>query len=289
MPVHDLLPRFAEHLADLSRSPRTIRAYQRTLVQLDRELPYGADVATENELRAWLRRPKNGTVDEPLSLASRAVYHSAIRAFYQWAVQAGIIDFDPSAELTRPRVPEGLPRVAFDDQVIRLLTQAREPYRLWAQLAAFAGLRRLEVWRLHREHVTERSIRVYRGKGNKPREIPTHPIIWDAVKDRPAGPLVTLPSEKRLGDDFITYCQKRLDMREMSMHRIRGWFATSGYRHTHDIQALRRLLGHASLNTTARYIGVADDQLQAIIAAVPTFGVGAAGAVSARPPDHPAR
>lgn len=289
MPINDLLPRFAEYLDDKSFSPRTIATYLRTIDQLDRELPYGADIATEDELRAWLRRNKNGT-DQPLGAASRAVYYAAIRAFYRWvANEAGIITFDPSADIPRPRVPDGLPRVAFDEHVLRLLTQAREPYRLWAQLAAFAGLRRIEVWRLHREHITEQVIKIYRGKGDKAREVPTHPIIWDAVKDRPPGPLVTVPTEKRLGDDFIAYCQYNLGIYGLSIHRLRGWFATSGYRQTHDIEALRRLLGHVNLKDTARYISVADDQLQALIAALPTFDAAAGDNEPARPPDQPAR
>jgi integrase/recombinase XerC len=265
MAIDDLLEPFAAHLREESRSPRTIRDYKRLMLALDRDLPYGADIACEEELRNWLWR-------DGLAPASRAVYHAAIRCFYTWAAARGIIDFDPSADIPRPKVPAGLPRVATDEQVRIILTQAREPYLLWAKLACYGGLRCIEVWRLKREDVTERTIRVHRGKGNKAREIPTHPVIWQAVEDLPTGPLVHVADEHQLSTNFLLHCQEVLGLHGVSMHRLRGWMATTTYAATKDVRALQRALGHSNLATTAGYIGVSDDQLQALISALPVFG-----------------
>ncbi len=265
MAIEDLLEPFQAHLREESRSPRTIRDYTRTMRALDRDLPYGADIACEEELRTWLWR-------DGLAEASRAVYHAAFRCFYTWAAQQGVIDFDPSATIPRPKVPAGLPRVATDQQVRTILTQAREPYLLWAKLACYAGLRCIEVHRLHREHITEQAIKVHRGKGQKAREIPTHPVIWDAVKDLPAGALAHVADEHQLSTNFLLHCQEVLGLHGVSMHRLRGWMATTTYRNTKDLRALQRALGHSNLATTAGYISVSDDAMQALIEALPEFG-----------------
>jgi integrase/recombinase XerC len=264
MAIDDLLEPFAAHLRQESRSPRTIRDYQRCMTALDRDLPFGADIAHEEELRSWLWR-------DGLAQSSRAVYHAAIRAFYSFAVTRGLIDFDPSAGIPRPKVKEGLPRVATDEQVRTILTQARQPYRLWAQLACYAGLRCIEIWRLHREHITEQALSVHRGKGEKARIIPTHPVIWKAVKDLPPGPLAKVADERQLSTNFLLHAQEVLGLYGVSMHRLRGWMATTSYRKTKDVRALQRALGHANVSTTVRYIAVADEQLQAITDALPTF------------------
>jgi integrase/recombinase XerC len=168
-------------------------------------------------------------------------------------------------------VKEGLPRVATDEQVRTILTQARQPYRLWAQLACYAGLRCIEIWRLHREHITEQALSVHRGKGEKARIIPTHPVIWKAVKDLPPGPLAKVADERQLSTNFLLHAQEVLGLYGVSMHRLRGWMATTSYRKTKDVRALQRALGHANVSTTVRYIAVADEQLQAITDALPTF------------------
>lgn len=266
MTVDDLLVHYVRELEDLCLSPRTVRDYERCVRALDRDLPYGADAATEDELRVWLRR-------EHLAPATRAAYYAAIRSFYRWATSKGVLTYDPSDEIPRPRVPEGLPRTAATQQVHWLVTEAAEPYRLWAQLAAYAGLRCIEIYRLRREHITQECIKVHKGKGDKARVVPTHRLIWAAVKEYPPGPLAQVPSERRLSALFWNYCHDVLGMDEISLHPIRGWFATASYLKTRDIQGLRRTLGHTNIATTARYISVADEQLQAIIEAVPTFGV----------------
>lgn len=267
MAIDDLLAPFAAHLRQESRSPRTIRDYQRCVIALDRDLPFGADIACEEELRNWLWR-------DGLAASSRAVYHAAIRCFYGWAHGRGIIDFDPSAGIPRPVVKVGLPRVATDAQVRTILTKAREPYLLWAKLACYGGLRCIEIWRLHREHVTEKATSVHRGKGEKARILPTHPVVWSAVKDLPTGPLARVADEHQLSTNFLLHCQEVLGLYGVSMHRLRGWMATTSYAKTKDVRALQRALGHANLATTARYIAVADEQLQAIIDSLPTFDEG---------------
>lgn len=267
MAAADLIEQFCTHLRELSRSPRTIETYTEQLTYADRALPYGVDAATEQELKAWIWR-------DGLGMSSRALGYAALVAFFRWAVEAGELDFDPTVKITRPKVPENLPRVATHDQAEMLLTQAPPHIRLWATIAAYAGLRCIEIWRLKRDDITEQSIRVH-GKGNKHAFIPTHPLIWAAVKDLPPGSLNDLPSERVMSRRFKNWCWRH-GHKEMSLHRLRGWFATSAYRSTRDPRAVQRALRHTNLANTMRYIGWAEEDIQAAVNGLPVFGPAAA-------------
>jgi integrase len=96
------------------------------------------------------------------------------------------------------RVPAGVPRPAPEQVVSAALAAAEhEPReRLMLALAAFAGLRRAEIARVHTRDVTEEGLRV-RGKGGTVRVIPIHPVLVELLRDRPPGrhQVENLPTE----------------------------------------------------------------------------------------------
>lgn len=259
----DLIAIFATHLRADSKTPRTIYDYTYFCAKADAELPFGLDCATEDELRAWLWAGEYAP-------ASRALRYAALVAFFRWATTAEYLDFDPTLKIARPRVRAGVPRVASDEIARMVLTDAKEPHRLHAKLAAYAGARCIEIHRLRREDITEAFVTL-RGKGDKDRQVPTHPIVWAAVRDLPTGPITDLQDEKAVSNRFTRYCQVHYGIR-FSLHRLRGWFATTAYNASKDVRAIQVLLGHADLATTTRYILSAVPQQRAVVEGLPTFG-----------------
>lgn len=262
MPADDLIEIFSVHLRAASKTQRTIDGYTYFCRRADAELPYGLDCATEEELRAYLWRGD-------YKPASRALRYAALKAFFAWAVEHDYLDFDPMVRIARPKVRAGVPRVAADDIARRILTDAKEPHRLHAKLAAYAGARCIEIHRLRREDITKDYITL-RGKGDKDRQIPTHPVIWAAVEHLPAGPITDLPDEKAVSNRFSRYCREHYGVK-FSLHRLRGWFATTAYNATKDARAIQTLLGHSDLATTTRYILSAIPQQRAVVDGLPTF------------------
>jgi integrase/recombinase XerC len=245
----DLIESYLTHLRKETRTPNTIKAYRRTLTVLDRELPCGLDVATGEELESWLWR--DGT-------HPRETYYSELASFYRWAYDTELIDYDPSAVITRPKGPSRrLPKPASDAQVGDVLARAAEPYRLWVVLAVYAGLRCIEVSRLLREDITERTITVRQGKGDKPRVVGTHPVVWDAVRDLPPGP-ITDRTAQQISIGVFTH-MRRLG-HPLSMHRFRHWFGTSIQRLYKDLRVTQEAMGHADPRTTAGYALVAAER-----------------------------
>lgn len=267
MAAEDLIALFLVHLREESAEDSTGESYEYWLTRADKALPFGLDVATEDELKAWLWRDTR--TGKPYSPASRALMHAALVKFFGWAVEEEYLDMDPTTRIKRPKVHAGAPRVATEAQARLLLTDAKQPYRLFAQLAGYASLRCVEIWRLDRDDITRESIKIM-GKGSKHRLVPTHPVIWESVKDLPSGPITDLPSRQAVSNRFGRYCEERYKMR-LTLHRMRGWFATEGYKVSKDPRALQVLLGHSSLSTTTRYIAAAVPQQQDLVNSLPVF------------------
>jgi integrase len=263
----DLIERYLDRVTEQGATEATIDTCRTVLGIADKALPFGLDKANEDELRAYLfrRDPK------PLSPTTRRNYRTILNSFYEWATTNAVLWSNPIIGIESPKVPETLARTAENEQVQWLLTHAREPYRLWTILAAFGNLRCVEISRLHREHVTADAIMILRGKGDRPRVIPTHPLVWEVIRGLPHGPVATRTA-RQISRLFWNYCHRR-GFTDLSAHRLRGWYATQGYAATGDLLAVSRNMGHKNPRTTAGYIRTSSSQARAVVEGLPTFGL----------------
>lgn len=268
----DLIAEYAAHLVDLDRSPRTISEYTDILRRLNRNLPHGLAGANEPELREHIYTASRGA-------SSRLLIRAAVTGFFQWAVDPPDnpddpwLDYDPSTRLPRPRRPRRRPKPLASEQLALVLDRAEEPYRTWFLLASYAGLRCIEISRLRREHVTEEQVWVRQGKGDRERYVPTHPALWRAVEQLPAGPVAVDRDGVTVLDARKVSHRGNHRLRPLvaggSMHRLRHWFGTETYRATRDPFAVRDLMGHADVATTQMYVEIVDGQREAAVAALP--------------------
>lgn len=261
-----------EYLAEVARerAAATADTYRSILTSLDTALPCGLAAANADELRAAV------SAGGPMP-ATRALRRAAATGFFRWACDPARprLDFDPSQFLPTVKVPRRSPRPASTDVLHHVLEHAHEPFRTWYVLAAYAGLRCCEIAALDTGHVDRQQTWVH-GKGGHERVVPTHRLVWDAVRVLPAGPVArgcggrtraTRTEVSRRGNALLA----RLAPEErVSMHRLRAWYATHAHRATGDIRVTQRLMGHASPLTTAGYAAVADEDMAAAVAGLPT-------------------
>jgi len=271
--MSDLIDAHLAHCRAAGYSRITIQDRGELLRRIDGALPWGLCEATTEELADWLAGP-----DTPWSNQTKATYYTHVTGFYRWACSPTVadgLDYDPSAGLSRPRVPRGVPKPVGDDQ-LRVILEIGEPFRLWALLAALAGLRAAEIAGLSREDVSEDSITVH-GKGGKDRVVPTHPTIWALAQDLPPGPLARKVKSGRVADGaYISRAMRKqiarcITGRHCGVHRLRHWFGTTTYRTTHNLRVVQELMGHESANTTAGYTLVTSEERRAAIQALPTL------------------
>lgn len=260
----DLIDGYLAHLRSKSQSDRTIGARKETLHRLHHQLPYGLDEACTDELMAWLWR-------DGLKLSTRETYYTTINGFYGWAFTSGVFDFNPAEPIPRPVPPRRLPRPCTDEALQRIMRLSWEPFLGWSKLAAYGGLRCIEISRLDRAHIREDNILIVCGKGGKPRYVPTHPVVWEHFKDFPPG-LIAGHDEHYISVCTAHHFRYRLGIDDVSLHRLRHWFGTKVQRLYKDLRVTQELLGHAHPNSTAGYAEVASESKAEAIGMLPTLG-----------------
>lgn len=268
----DMIDAYLDRLNDERRSPDTIKLRRKILTKLHGDLPHGIAYACRDELEAWLR----GCVS-PNTLAT---YWVGMRSFYRWAADPRdpwLVE-DPTADMTPCTFPKGHARPGSEQQLEIILTRGAEPYRLWALIAAYQGLRCLEIAGLDREHVTAETLIVVRGKGGKPRVHDTDPLVWEAVRNLPPGPIARTPDgarratacevSKRANHHF----QVTLDLDGLTMHMWRHRMGVQMQRAYKNIRVTQKALGHETLTSTQIYTDADLDELRAARSMLPRPG-----------------
>lgn len=265
----DLINAYLEHLRRAGRTEATMTGRRKILIQLNRELAYGVGEASGAEISAWLYR-------DEWSANTKATYYRCLRSFYGWAANPRNpwLDFDPTEELEPARGIRGVPRPVTDAELRRVLTESREPFRTWATIAAYQGLRSVEISRLDREHITEQTLIVVKGKGGHPRVHDTDPYVWAAVKDLPKGPVARTHTGERADPFYVSsysavYFRRVLHMPGVSLHRLRHWLGVTTQRMYKDIRVTQATLGHRALSSTQVYTDATDEQQRQARAMLP--------------------
>ena len=251
LPVGHFLPQYADWLLDDGIRAETIRQRVVVLTAIT-EVVQGA--LTPAVVLGFCR-------GRELSPGTTYQYHSVAAGFSKWLALVGLVKHDPFATTRRPPKPNYRARPAGTDELLHVLEHAREPMRSWAVLAAYAGLRCVEIARLSgRDLVPDAEgwmLRIPEGKGSKPGNVPAHPLIVELLRDAESGrvwPTMNAQKVSQRGNAEM----RRLGVR-CRMHQLRHAFATELYKQTRDVLTVQHALRHEQLETTARYI-MFDDQ-----------------------------
>ena len=257
-------------------SPHTVRAYE-TDLRLWREYAAAGEepelhLVTLDDLRGWVAH----MAAEGASVRTVRRRIQALRALFGWAMRRHGLRSNPAAELALARLDRPLPSVVRPDETARVLDdtpdaddfEAVRDHMLVLLLYA-TGMRASELTALSDTDVrTDRCELKVLGKRNKERIIPFGDEVKAAIETYRTLRHATVgaPTEafavNRAGR-ALTYAalnaivHKALDGRvhssRRSPHVLRHSFATDMLNNGADLNAVQRLLGHASLATTQIY------------------------------------
>lgn len=215
---------------------------------------------------------------------TRRAYCCHIRAWYRWALSTGIVSDDPSQMLTMPVVPRHLPRPIEEADLALALAAARPKMRAVLTLAAYAGLRAVEIsgmdWSdLRREEGGAVFIHVRHGKGNRERVVEVGQVVMQAlhgygVKRR--GPVFFGADGQQISARAVSTSANRFLQRhgiECTLHQLRHRYGTKAYELSQDLRLVQEMLGHASPTTTAGYTRLSAKAAGAMVAALDALGL----------------
>jgi integrase len=254
---------FCQWLAVAGKSPETIRLRRVHIEKLARDLtPLGPFDVTAYDISGWMYA-------QNWAAETRRANRATVRAFYAWAVNGGLIDYNPAENLPSVKAAHHLPRPASESQVKYAMTTADPRVKLMVCLGAELGLRRAEVAGVHTgdligEPGGDWSLLV-RGKGDKERIVPLPAGLAQELRALPEG--WAFPSRRggHLTPGWVAVLVKRHLPAGVTMHALRHRFATRAYKVDRDVFAVQELLGHSSPNTTRRYVKVAEDTLRSTV------------------------
>jgi integrase/recombinase XerD len=270
-PTSPLRARMIQDMTVRNFVPDTQREYIRAVKKLAAFLGRSPDTATAEDLRTFQLHLTQTGANPPTINATV----TALRFFFKVTVDR--------PETTRRLVfvfePRKLPRVLPPEDILRLLEAAPNPKSKAALSVAYgAGLRAMEVVALKVADIDSQRmlIRVEMGKGRKDRHAMLSPQLLELLRDwyRIARPRVFLfPGRDKIGPmtprQLNRICHMAAELaglpRWVAPHTLRHSFATHLLEQHIDVRVIQVLLGHAKLDTTARYTQVATNIIREVM------------------------
>lgn len=242
---YPLIAGYVAHLKAASLRPETIRLYRGWLWRAAAELPAPTTVR-QRHVEAWLG-------EHDWAPETRKSIRTALRGFFRWLFEEGIIAEDPVRRLRVVRVPMAEPRPAPDAVMMAAFRAADDRLKLAILLAGRMGLRRAEIARAHHNDIVGDDLLVH-GKGGTTRLVPIHPTVLPLLPEY--GPLIpSLHDGGHVSPDCVGRMLSRALGEGVTGHMLRHRFASTAYaKGGTNLRAVQVALGHRTVNTTQRYV-----------------------------------
>ena len=282
---------FCARLSAEGRSPATIAAYRRDLALVAR-------VAGELAPGIVCREVTVGLLDEvfsagavtesergPRSAASLHRMKAAVRAFFAWAAETGVVGDNPARSIRMHRLPRKLPVFLTTAEKKRLLKElkGRTDFstlrdRAMIEVLLGTGIRLGELTALDMDDIDldAKHLRV-RAKGNVPqvkfiktdlRTLLRRYLAERRRHGRPEMEALFLSNrdgrlcQRQIANRLAHWLRKAGIEKELTPHGLRHTFATHLYGATNDLLVVQRALGHRDVSTTQIYTHLVDGQLE---------------------------
>ena len=242
-------------------SPNTHRTYLQAVSQMAQHYGRSPDRISNRDVKAYLFHLHQ---NKKRSTSTCNVAAAALRFLYHQTLGRSHTDFD----IPIARKPRKLPHVLSRDEVARLLSRTHFlKHRVLFLVAYSTGLRVSEVVKLRPSDIdSDRMvIRVEQGKGAKDRLTLLSPRLLERLREyfRREQPGDFLFSSRDGRGHLCAAALKhafsqakgRAEIKKPGgIHMLRHAFATHMLEAGVDLHTLQRLLGHRSIQTTARYL-----------------------------------
>jgi integrase/recombinase XerC len=210
---------------------------------------------------------------------------AAVRAFFAWAVEAGVVEDNPARSIRMHRLPRKLPVFLTTAEKKRLLKElkGRTDFsalrdRAMIEVLLGTGIRLGELAALDMDDIDldAKHLRV-RAKGNVPqvkfiktdlRTLLRRYLAERRRHGRPEMEALFLSNrdarlcQRQIANRLAHWLRKAGIEKDLMPHGLRHTFATHLYGATNDLLVVQRALGHRDVSTTQIYTHLVDGQLE---------------------------
>jgi integrase/recombinase XerC len=285
-----LISSFLTYLQHEKRySPHTILAYETDLRQFEAYLKSDFEMEITAAKATQIRSYQVALMDSHISANTINRKISSLRSFYKHLQREGILNINPMLLIKAPKVPKRLPVFVEEHKLDQLLDStdifnesfSSQRDKIVLELLFGTGIRLAELLLLKETDINkyESTIKVL-GKRSKERIIPLHATLLKQVEDYIAlkslqnfnnktttlivtntGTLAYPEMVYRIVHRYLTYISTQ---EKKSPHVLRHSFASSLLNRGADLNAIKELLGHASLAATQVYTHNSVERLKSI-------------------------
>ena len=250
-------------------SPTTVRAYRSDLKAVRRflesrydPLPPPASITREMIIQLGISMATG-----PMAVRRR---YAVLSSFFNFLRDLGHVDANPATRLPLPKLNRPVPVFLSEEMSRKLVAAADRPWtKALIVLLLTTGIRRSEAAAITLDDLDlEKGLLLVRGKGDMERVVP---LADEAVAALRAYLAHRVPTESRglfvsargghpvhhrtIARMIRSVIRKaELQGRGISPHKFRHTFATQLIRRGVDVRTVQELLGHSSLQTTAKYL-----------------------------------
>jgi len=257
--LEDSIPLWMASLKAQRKSPRTISGYEQDVRRYLQYDPSPTRLSIEGYIAQRL---------EQVSPARVASERKALRSFFKFLCESGLVPADPTANLASFKVTYGERELPDEDSITKLLQSEcyhrrdTAKFRTMALLLANTGLRLGEACSILKANINFERLEIkVMGKGRKPRTVPMSEYVAQVLKAWigqdgksewlfPANNPTGYWDEGSFEKTFKKQC-KRCGLKPFTPHALRHYFATKSLRNGARLEVVSRLLGHASIAITA--------------------------------------
>ena len=275
-PVEKTIEKFLHSLRQRNASVHTIKAYTGDLAN------FAAYVGSRNwrnidhlTIRGFLSQ----LYEKDLEKTSVARALAAVRSFYRWLAQEGLVEQNPAALVSTPKLPKKLPRVPTIEEMNTVLdgqmpevASFPERDRIMFELLYGCGIRNSELIGINLDDIRLSSEAILiRGKGKKERYVPFGdsvktalaiylPVRQQTLAIRKKNTTALLINQRggRLTTRSVGRIIKKIAIAkglspDVHPHTLRHAFGTHMLEEGADLRSIQEMLGHERLSTTQRY------------------------------------
>ena len=272
------LDAYLTQLTQQGKSPHTLDAYRRDLIELANMLPENQQPTRNDVVRALKQLSQRG--QHPRSLARKL---TSWRQYAEYLVHLGELTSNPIAHIKAPKPPERLPKAIDREQINQMIDQDIPKsddvlaIRDHAMIELFygSGLRLAELHALNVDDVLlDAGWVMVSGKGKRQRQVPlTRPSIaaidaYLSTRYAVDGELALFTSRhgtrlctRQIAKRLEIWSQNNQANQHISPHMLRHSYASHLLRASRDVRAVQELLGHQNLSTTQIYAKLDFDHL----------------------------
>lgn len=287
---------YQEHFLNYIRyekrySSHTVTSLQTDLEQFhqylsDQDDTLTIDKVSHHDIRAWVVVLMDNGL-QPRSINRKL---SSLKTFFTFLMKKGVVRSNPAQRVVAPKLGKELPAFVQQDEMRSLLDSLSYPDgfpgwrdKMIIELLYSTGMRRSELINIQLDDVQlqQGMIKVI-GKGNKERKLPfgeglkeslasylreREDFLTGAEEETPW--LLITNQGKKLYPKFVyrvvnQYLEQVTTIARKSPHVLRHTYATHLTNNGADLNAVKELLGHASLASTQVYTHNSIEQLKQV-------------------------